>query len=569
MPDKYLTDVWNCQYKSKIKSDVINEVVSPMGSGKTTLISKLFNESDDRFIVIAPLRSNREEYEQNGAVYSNQVATIPENPVSFTYATNFVDHVKVAINKKIGMYLEREYGQVLFVDVVNAVLSDVINTICDDYLSNYKVLIDEGDYILHTLKLSNDIEYNATNWSEYKHKIINYKNEKFRVSRYSSLYVVSMFLNRLVQRTTVISFSATFFDKDIMIKYGLTTNRIVVSNISTSIQYNSVGVYLCKSLGIYNATLYHNVKKAISYDKKVLVYVNVFSMEDVRSVCRVATVNNKKALFICRPENNNAVTGISGDGEYFLLHLSGDNKITVDHNLCYTYVGCFYANISSAKHYDGDVFKYFDIVCVNTSTSRHYSITSNIHEPHYNGINPLVISCVSRNHYLMSSHTQVTGRLRKIPVDVLFLFTSPKDEENNYENNIKYVKSQLEGIIYKIDYFISYYYKEYKDITSKLLHIDSSKGMNIGRFVGKAKGKGKGKLVGKAIGKAVSQDQQMKRDRAIKVYDEMVKDTNLKLSKDYLEKVYAHHDYSYDTLKGMANRVLNDKLPKWAIRTLE
>ena len=398
--------------KSKLVSNLVNEVIAPMGSGKTTLIKEMLNDkyytnNYDRIIVGAPFSVSRADYEQV-VPYQTDVIKSMAYEKSFTYYTNIV---KCFVNyftnyiKPFGKDFLKSEDE----------FENQLKLAAKTYVANTPktlFIFDEFDFVFTQLTASGVLSRTFVLRLQNKkhnlnHDLISDTETTDKNTLVSYLTIFKILLTELLKAGHgVITFSANYsYLKDWNIN-----NSIVVSTVCSPITYNKFQIkYTTKDRTEYFADLIkRTVDQATKSNSKTLIFVPYIYQYTMTGLLDGLNTD-RKTLLLYRGDNIHKLA-YSKLAESFtqidsvLLPKSDFNFVDLDEHPDKNNV---LDNCLNGPH---GLFDYYDTIIIGVSHTRQASLFFSELE---DSARPNIIAISSGDTpFVSSSVMQSTGRFR-------------------------------------------------------------------------------------------------------------------------------------------------------------
>ena len=465
--------------KSKLVLNRVNEVIAPMGSGKTILIKEMLNDTYytskyDRVIVGSPFSVSRTDYEQVAKYQSYAVkSTIYDK--SFTYYTNLVkDLVKFFVNhtKNIDRSFLKSEDE----------FENQLKLATKEYIANVPktlFIFDEYDFAFTQLTCSRVLSRTFVSRLQNKQANLNFglvsdteTTDKNTLVSYLTIFKI-LLTELLNSGHGVITFSANYS----YFKTESITNLILISTVSSPIKYNTFNVEYTNKLGTeYFADLIkQTVNKATRSSSKTLIFVPYIYLYTMTGL--IDGLNkDRKTLLLYRGENIHELASPKLNERFTrldsVLHpTSNFNFVDIDELSDKNNV---LDNYSNGKQ---GLFDLYDTIIVGVSHTRQASLFFS-EDDKSNRPKIIAISGADKP-FVSSSIMQASGRFRTGRPDVTILFKVKESDE-------KYCAiDTVDHIVKNIDVN----FDKYTDKNTKIEFMDvteSQKGLYKGRSKGKA-----------------------------------------------------------------------------------
>lgn len=471
--------------KSKLVADKINEVIAPMGSGKTTLIKSITSDSYytktyDRLIICSPFSVSRVDYE-SVSQYQKDITLSPSTSRLFTYYNDlFKSFIKFLTNTVKTIDKSCVSSEQAFKNIIKLSAKLYAKS-----MAKTLFIFDEYDFAFTQLSSAGVLSKtfvlgNSTNQEDFNFELSSNVDTSDSNTIINYTVVFELFLSGLLESDCgIITFSANYSN----LKGSSLTNLIEVNNVDSPIKYNSFNIsYTTKRRTDYFSDLIKKtVSKATNSKSKTLIFVPYIHLYTLKGLLDGLN-KDRNTLLLYRDCNINDLARplLKENFTETISVLWPKQKMTfVDIDAEVPKIEKTYRVLDYYTDGVSGLFVHYDTIIVGVSHTRQASLFFN-EDQSANRPNVIAIS-KSDKPFLSASALQATGRFRTGRPDVTILFKI--NQRKNSEGKVEpyYLNESLDHIIKSIDPNLD----KYRNKDTKMLFIDHTNGQK-GQYKGKS-----------------------------------------------------------------------------------
>lgn len=527
--------------KHKLKKGRINQVLAPMGSGKTTAIALAATSSKQSIIVLSPFSVSRIDFEQSLGVHHSTglmqfcKSNKEEKVKLFMYydrlLSDFLKYCKEFTTEHSVAFTKDTAEVISIIHSAARLYSKMIF----DSIGQVTFFMDEFDFS----KVQLDMQWLKVNGLFQESP----KDEKFDIS-WTDAFL--HFLLAISHDHMVLTFSGHGFDfRDVSSKLSDIFNTVVLNEAETTVRINSFKLAgFTKDNGTFKWNFNRLLEASNAKNRKVIIQAKTVKVAYLETVIEYAKVHNRKLLVIAREENCIPCSNIKPFDRIKDIQPAYYNGNKGGSQFDFVIFGnkSFKRQTLDGKDAFESVLLDYDIVLINTSSTRQASL---FYTPCDGEERPLVINFVSGDWD--TNPNQTFARFRIGCPDVINVVTAETNDLLDAE--LARLQRKWKAFITHVEHFMLKYYPH-----EEILHtveIDHS-------LVFKG-------AIGKAKGKAVSENTKQLRAANVAILDicSALSEQNKDVTIDEFVLATASISKEYRAKRQLINAFMSGVIPKY------